>query len=608
MGAAVEGLHPVVMERPGLRYVTRSFPRSAGIFLLFLAVTSLWFWHAWSAPTTLWVGSGTGDSMLSIWNFEYFAYAVTHHHGLFITHTMNFPQGVNLMWQTPGYLLDLLLLPVTLTLGPVFSYNLAMTLAVASSAWSVYFAACHLLENRRFAVLAGFVFLISPYMADQSLDHLFLVCVPLSVLMFVLVYDVLFLRRFEPWQAGLSGGLLVAAQFFISEELLASTLVVVILALVLAVIMEPALLSRWRRVAMTMLWVLPLPAVLCSVPLWIQLAGQGAIKGVVIPPAGFSGDLFGLVVPGITELVHIPHFSTLQLFSGSPVEKANYIGIAIIAVLACRARQLLGVAWTRYALLMLICVEILVLGTNLNVAGVSTTLPLPGAVLEHLPLLDGLLPLRMSFYADLILALLLAVVFAGLAAERVWTPRLTLVTAAICIITWLPVFPYPASSISTPQALQGLRVARGSVLVLPFARSIASGAAMLWQAQDKFGFRMVDGYFTRSTGEYPLYHGPEFNPLLFAVWNIQNDLSPSPSLPQAQALSASGTPLHLLDGNIPFYLTGETRKGMLSTLSKDSVRFVVITPMPYQSDEIYFFTKLLGRPPYWVGKSALWHL
>ena len=56
------------------------------------------------------------------------------------TNYLDYPDGINLMWQTSVPLLGLLMWPVTATLGPIFSYNLVMTASVALSAFCGFLA------------------------------------------------------------------------------------------------------------------------------------------------------------------------------------------------------------------------------------------------------------------------------------------------------------------------------------------------------------------------------------------------------------------------------------------------------------------------------------
>src|SRR6202043_887369 len=83
------------------------------------------------------VGAGT-DGLLAMWFLKWLPFAISHGHNPLVTDYVDSQVGVNLMWNGSMPLVDLVFVPVTSTLGPVFSYNLVATLAVALSAWSAF--------------------------------------------------------------------------------------------------------------------------------------------------------------------------------------------------------------------------------------------------------------------------------------------------------------------------------------------------------------------------------------------------------------------------------------------------------------------------------------
>ena len=74
----------------------------------------------------------------------------------------------------------------------------------------------------------------SPY-TSQFGDYLFLICVPLPPLIFLLLHEILVRQQFRPGRTGVLLGLGCALQFFISTEVLASTVVMGTLAVALLV-------------------------------------------------------------------------------------------------------------------------------------------------------------------------------------------------------------------------------------------------------------------------------------------------------------------------------------------------------------------------------------
>ena len=83
---------------------------------------------------------GDGDPAIFMWFLRWVPFALEHGHDLLVTHHLNYPDGVNLMWNTSLPLPGLLLAPVTEAWGPVLSFNLLLVLAYGLSAWCAYLA------------------------------------------------------------------------------------------------------------------------------------------------------------------------------------------------------------------------------------------------------------------------------------------------------------------------------------------------------------------------------------------------------------------------------------------------------------------------------------
>ena len=74
------------------------------------------------------VGATTADNSQHAWFLRWLPYALATHRNPLFTTSMIEPGGVNLMWNTWIPLPALLLSPVTLLLGPVAAFNVAVTL------------------------------------------------------------------------------------------------------------------------------------------------------------------------------------------------------------------------------------------------------------------------------------------------------------------------------------------------------------------------------------------------------------------------------------------------------------------------------------------------
>jgi hypothetical protein len=79
-------------------------------------------------------------------------------HDLLVTHHLNYPDGVNLMWNTALVLPGLALGPLTTRLGPVWSFNLLLVLAYSLSAWCAYLAIRRFVPGHLAAAVGGLVY------------------------------------------------------------------------------------------------------------------------------------------------------------------------------------------------------------------------------------------------------------------------------------------------------------------------------------------------------------------------------------------------------------------------------------------------------------------
>ena len=111
------------------------------------------------------------DPQIFIWSFAWLPHAILHGENPLITHAIWAPSGVNLTWTTfvPG--LALLFAPLTLTLGAVASYNVAVVLIPAVSAWTAFLLCRHLTRALWPSLVGGFLFGFSSYMLGQQQGH-----------------------------------------------------------------------------------------------------------------------------------------------------------------------------------------------------------------------------------------------------------------------------------------------------------------------------------------------------------------------------------------------------------------------------------------------------
>ena len=136
-------------------------------------------------------------------------------------------------------------------------------------------------------------------------------------------------------------------------------------------------------------------------------------------------------------------------------------------------------------------------GSTLHVGGTDTHIPLPGAILAHLPVLDNLVPARFALYVALFTALLFGAFVDSLPPLSRQRTRVVLVSSVLIAASFVPPLPFPTRAAVTPAfftASPSPLPSGSNVLVVPFSHDFYSTQAVLWQAEAGMWFAMPEGY------------------------------------------------------------------------------------------------------------------
>lgn len=554
------------------------------------------------------VGTGAQDIGIIVWFLRWVPFALSHAQNPLITTYLDSPQGVNPMWNASMPLAGVVVWPITSSFGPIFSYNLLVTLAVGLSAWCAFLAARRYVGSPLAAALGGLLYGFSPYMIAQSQGHLHVTLALVPPLM-LLVFDEIVVRQRRParWMGVLLGAL-AAVQFLLAEELLATEVLTASLGLALLMTLYPERLRAHRRHALAALGVAAAVLIaVAAVPIAFQFFGPQRVIGAVQIRNEYVSDLLGFLVPTAQQQFAPAAAARLtESFSGYPAEWDAYLSLPLIGILVYVGVRFWARPLVRIASTLLLVLAVLSLGTTLHVAGRSTFLPLgalalaapllrrlipvrfwlyafPGAWagLAAVPILTSALPARLMLYVFLFAALLLAVFAdAWLFRGRTAFPAALLVGAALLALT--PRFPFPSQPVPVPAYFTGggvRQLTQGSVaLVLPYAR-LSNSWAMFWQAASDMRFRMPEGY--------ALVPGPSFS---------------SPP-------TATGSLMRGIEAGLePPALTDELRQQVRGDLAAWKVQTIIVGPMPHQERTIGFFTWLTGMSPREDGGVFIWAL
>jgi hypothetical protein len=526
------------------------------------------------------VGSTTDPPQLS-WFLRWTPYALGHLRNPLLSDRLDVPTGVNLMWNTLMPLPGVLLWPITVTFGPLFSLTLLATLAPALSAFSAYVALRRLVGSPPASVAGGLLYGFSPYVMAESHGHANAALAVIPPLMVIVLDEVLVRQRGSVWRCGALLGALAAAQLLMSEEMLASEVLIAAIAVAVLAVQHRDRVRGHTPYGLQALGVASLVFLpVAAGPLVVQFATSPHFSGTVAPSGRYVSDLLNIVLPTGTQAL-APQWSldVSARYSGNAAEWAGYLGIPLLVALAWTATSQWRNPTVRFWTWLGVAAVVLSLGPSLHVAGHDTGVPLPWRAADGVPLVNDILPSRLMLYADLAAAVLLAMFVRALpafGARRALLMALLTLSALSLAPASLDVTHANTPEFFTSRAVETVR--EDSVALVAPIPSAFDSDAMLWQAEAGMRFRMLGGYFV---GADPL--GRDGSALLDAVTAIE-----------------TGGPAPPLDAT--------SRQRMLTELQSRGVATVIVGPMPRHDAEIAFLTALLGSPPTSTGGVELWQV
>ena len=451
-----------------------------------------------------------GDTAQASWFLRWTPFALFHGLNPWFTNFIDFPSGVNMAENPTMPLLGLLTAPISKIFGPVSSFNFLLWLGFTSSATSAFFVLRHWVDRTGAAFVGGLLYGFSPYMIVQGEGHAIFLFVPIPPLVLYVLDELVVRQRSSPRKWGLILGLLMTAQFFISSEIFITTFVVAALGVALLAITNASQVrDHAGHVCRALAWSLLICVPLIIEPTIYALSGsQNYLSSTAHGSFSFSADLLGTFVP--SQLQRLAPFG-LDSVGNRFVhggENGTYLGLPILAFALYVAVKWWRLGVVRFAFCLSLIVWILSLGPRLTVNAHQTSVPLPYAILEHLPFFAGLVIDRFSLYIALLVALLVAVGLDRVGRptrssphRRHHTTRATAIVvfaiSAVLLIPLIPKWPYRSATVSIPAFFGSStadRIPSGSVaLTYPYPRDPTIDA-MLWQASDDMRFRLIGGY------------------------------------------------------------------------------------------------------------------
>jgi hypothetical protein len=465
-------------------------------FLVYLLSSAMLFGlRVLPHPKTRYFGWGVDPSSI-VWFLKWWPYAIGHGLNPFVSHIVWAPSGANLAGTTsiPG--LALVAAPLTLTVGPIVTYNLLYLIAPALSAWTAFLLCRHVTGRLLPSVVGGYVYGFSSYELSKMLGHLNLALVfipPLCVLLVMLRAE----GRITPLRFVVLLAAALSFQFLVSTEVFFTLSLFGLLAYLVAILGLAR--PRARALAGTGGWILAaygVSAVALAPYLFYVLKGISQAPIYDFYPTYYSTDLLNFVVPTTLTRVGWETFAGVTgKFSGNIGEQGAYLGIPLLAIVflfVWRERRTFA---AKFLPVVLGVVMVATLGPTLHVEG-SEKIALPWKPLASLPLAKYALPGRFMVYAFLVLGVLVSL---WLASPRIpaWS-KWILTPAAILLL--LPNWrgPFYNSPVRIPlffrDGVYRQYLSPGeNTIVIPYGDH---GHSMLWQEESGMNFRMAGGYVT----------------------------------------------------------------------------------------------------------------
>lgn len=450
------------------------------------------------------------------WLFSHGAYSVWHLENPLFTTRQNAPDGVNMMANTSLLGVTLPLAPLTMLVGPQVTYVLYLGAALAATAGTSYWVLSRYLVRSRGAAFVGGAFLgFAPGIVHHANGQPNFAS---NFLLPLIVARVLRLGEPGRWRRnGVVLGLLVAYQIFINEEMLLLTALACLVVVGTYAVLRPrAAGGQAGTFAAALGTGGALALLLTAYPIWFQFNGPQSYRGlqggtfhswgedlkafVTFPRDSLAGDEAVERTIGVTEQ---------NTWFGWPL-----VLLAVVALLLLVGRSLVA----RILAVLTVVFTVASLGPVIRFDGAETDTDGPWAyVPEELPLVEMMMPTRLSLIVAAAVGVLLAVVWDTLsgsgrppvpAQRAAHPPRLQrrwqrLVGYAAITLALLPLIPrpLPVEPVEPPPhfvTAGGWRpyVPEGRTLVpVPIPSNVHGLSTLRWSALTTHAFPIPGGYF-----------------------------------------------------------------------------------------------------------------
>ena len=515
---------------------------AAGLVYLVLAVV-VW-WGVWSSHPTTTTTCGCGDAARFLWFFAWPAFALTHEHGLLYSQWLFHPAGINLLNDTSVLTLAVALTPVTLAFGPVAAMNVALTLAPALAALTMFLLLRRWVRWTPAAFVGGIVYGFSPFVITElALNQLNIAFLAIPPLIVMGLDELLIRQKHSSSRVGAALAVLIAVQFFLSTEVLVITFLFAVIAVVLMVGFAGIRHSgeigpRTRHALRGSLVAVGGAAVLLGYPLWFLLRGPAHLTGPIWSNGSISqygNTLTSFWVAGGLGLgAPMTRFGGYQ---GPQLPGLGYLGLGVVVV------ALVGTVIWRHDRRLLLFGGLGVVAAALSLAP-GKGYWVPWRLVEKVPWVGDVVEIRFTLVLSLCVGVMVSVVVDRshawwLTRRRTSAPRdANVLTGALAVVMLIPTVlvlwpnvPLTTRAVVVPKwyAEVGATLPRGTVvLAYPLAFS-GLQSSQAWQAVDHMRWAQAGGGGPEGQPGRAGRARPGFDVLLDASLPLGPPPAPSPS-------------------------------------------------------------------------------
>lgn len=491
---------------------------SLGVLCAYL-ILSFCIWHnVWMNGPTTWIVNTTGDPSQNVWFIGWMAHSIStfDFSATLYSNAIFPPNGASLLSNPAIQFPSFLLTPFTLLFGPVFSFNLAVTLAPVLNGYFCYTMCRHFHIRYLGSAFGGLVFGFGPFVSvDLHYGHLHVTWLWLIPLLIITLDEIIRKQSRNYVLNSLYLTFLLIAQFFTSLEFLAIFALMCFFAAFIWGFLNLSRIGSWVKTngaycAKSLLIAAFLSLAALIYPTWQFMFGPEHLVGEIWPN-------IGKISTSINSFV-FPHGESpgVKFVSGG---NGDFLGPTTIFALIVGTIVFKKLKVVILLASLLVVAAVFSMGSSIHFGHLF--IPMPDAILTRIPGLYDIFPNRFGAVIDLACACLVAVIIDHLlvnknqseennapGTKRVHSKKRThasnakrwIYVAAVMVLV-LPIFmvnqwPYKASYAGMPTGLENVIhiLPPNSTLAFYPVPSGEEAPSMIWQAEDRYSFKIYGGY------------------------------------------------------------------------------------------------------------------